>query len=69
MSSNVCSHCAALEAQNARLKARLAAVIMFCNDVSRQADEVLSEHRPRGTWALWRGRKEIADRVRRVAGG
>jgi len=46
-----------------RLQDRINRVRDFCTIIYSQAVHVMSEHQPRGTWSLWRGRGEMAAKV------
>jgi len=52
-----------LQQAHARLKRTVCAVARFCQAVNNKAASVTSQHQPRGTWALWRGRGEVARQV------
>lgn len=46
-----------------RLRAVIDLVRDLCAIVYNQARRVMSDHQPRGTWSLWRGRGEVAGKV------
>ena len=78
-----CSRCPVLEAEIARLRAenaRLRAYInyllhlidraqRFMTGIIQEATQIMSQHQPLGTWSLWRGRKEIAEKVSGILKG
>jgi hypothetical protein len=46
-----------------RLMAILRAIADFCQVTQRDADMIMAQHCPRGTWSLARGRAEVAAAV------
>jgi hypothetical protein len=76
----VCEQCASLQAENAVLRHQLARALQVIRRqayqldqvrlvawrVSQAAGRVLRPGTPRGTWALWKGRAQVAAAVLRV---
>lgn len=74
---SACQNCAALARENAelrqviirqrwiieRLQRRIQQVVAYAANVRSQASRVMSQHQPRGTWSLWRGKGEVAQEV------
>jgi hypothetical protein len=72
-----CQNCAALARENrelrqtvekqrktiTRLQSRIDRARYFCAVIYSQASRVMSDHQPRGTWSLWRGRGEMAAKI------
>ncbi len=66
-----------LERENAKLKRlvkfakrviktqrrQLDDIMYFCLDIIRQGKKTMSQHVPRGTWSLWKGKREVAEDV------
>ena len=48
---------------NRRLRDKIGLVRDLCTIIYNQAKCVMSNHQPRGTWSLWRGRGEVAAKV------
>jgi hypothetical protein len=76
----MCEQCARLQAENARLrnqvqrarvvikrqKAQLDDVRQAAWKIKRRAEDAMTKHLPRGTWALWKGRGEAAMAIFRI---
>lgn len=67
-----CAHLQAelrrLQAENHALRVRLARVAGYAAVVMSRADQAMSNGGlPRGTWSMWRGARQTAEKVRQLA--
>jgi len=46
-----------------RLKRLLALIRAYCQNVQAEADHALHPHQPRGTWAFFKAKKEVAEAI------
>jgi len=46
-----------------RLKRLLALIRAYCQNVQAEADLSLHPHQPRGTWAFFKAKKEVAEAI------
>jgi superfamily II RNA helicase len=52
-----------LRREVARLRRAIREAKRYALSVYREAARVMSKHQPRGTWALWKGKGEVAKEV------
>jgi hypothetical protein len=50
-----------------RQRNQLDSILFYAHDILRKGHGETSRHLPRGTWALWKGRLEVAHRVYKMA--
>lgn len=72
-----CQNCARLSQENAALRRKIEeleskvfwlqqtieAARVYALSVYNQARQVMSDHQPRGTWSLWKGKGEVAREI------
>lgn len=65
-----CENCKRLMRENQQLKRiitrqkrAIESIAAYTIAIHTQAGRAMSEHQPRGTWSLWKGRREVARAV------